>query len=305
MKRITLFLLLVAGAPCAVSQSQPTLFVPGVVPTPVISNAAPAFTPDGSTVYFGQSAGGSDEFIVVSHLRQGQWTSPRTASFSGHFRDLEPAFAPDGNYLVFASNRPATPGGQVLTGHYNGRVLPEAGGHLWKVVREGQHWGKPQPLPAVINSNSSIFSPALTADGTLYFMRADNGGGFHVYRAAMKNGQYATPVLAPFSDPVHGEFDPAVAADESFVIFCSPRPPAPPHTSDLFIVFRTSGGWSAPLDLRTVLGPGVYGIEARLSPNGKTLYFANDRGPGGISIPKHRFVWQADLTKLLASHGRA
>lgn len=272
------------------------------MPTQVASNAAPAFSPDGNTVYFGQSTS-TGGIIVVSRHRHGHWSAPHPAPFSGRYRDLEPAFAPNGSYLIFASNRPAAPGGQLLAGHYNGRVLPGFGGQLWKVAREGEHWGQPRPLPSIINANSSVFSPAIAADGAFYFMRADNGAGFHVYRAAMDHGQYSAPVLVPFSDAAHGEFDPAVAPDESFVIFCSPRPPAPPHTTDLFITFRGANGWSAPLDLRSALGPAVYGIEARLSPDARTLYFSNDRGPAGVPVPQHRFVWQVDLTALLRTHG--
>jgi Tol biopolymer transport system component len=133
-------------------------------------------------------------------------------------------------------------------------------------------------------------------------MRAENGGKFHIYRAQMKGGEFEAPVLAPFSNTDYGDFDPAVAPDQSYLIFSSGRPPAP-HATDLFIVFRTANGWGEPIDLRTVLSDGVHGIEARLSPDGKTLYFSNSRGPSGADIPNARFTWQVDLTALLKAHG--
>lgn len=287
----------------ASSQSDPSIFVPGIIPTSVLNSAAPAFTPDGNTVYFFQSSGGANVTIVFSQRSGDQWSDPKTAVFSGKYRDLEPAFAPDGKYLIFASNRPTTSNGALLDGHYNGQVFPGSGGNLWRVRLTKEGWQEPEWLPAQINSNSSVFSPAVAGDGSLYFMRAEDGGRFHIYRSQMRHGKYETPVLASFSDAEHGEYDPAVAADESYLIFSSGRPPAPPKTTDLFIVFRTANGWGEPIDLRSALSDNVHGIEARLSPDGKTLYYSNSRGPSGADVPNGRFIWRVDLTTLLKSHG--
>jgi hypothetical protein len=119
----------------------------------------------------------------------------------------------------------------------------------------------------------------------------------------MKNGKFETPVLASFSDAAHGEYDPAVAPNESYLISSSGRAPAPPKTTDLFIVFRTANGWGGPIDLRSALSEDVHTIEARLSPDGKTLYFSNARSPSGTDVPNGRYIWKADLTALLKANG--
>jgi Tol biopolymer transport system component len=284
------------------AQPDATILIPGAIPSSAPSTAAPTFTPDGNTVYFGQSLGASNSSIVVSERHGNQWTLPEIAAFSGQYRDLEPAFAPSGKYLIFASNRPATANGAELDGHYNGQVFPKGGGNLWQVRFEKGAPQKPEQLPAAINSNDAVFSPAVTADGSLYFMRAENGGKFHIYRAQMKNGKFETPVLASFSNTDFGDFDSAVSPGDSYLIFCSGRPPAPKVT-DLFIVFRTPSGWGDPIDLRSELSDNVHGIEARLSPDGKTLYFSNSRGPSGADVPNSRFTWQVDLSPVLKAHG--
>ena len=51
----------------------------------------------------------------------GRWTRPKTASFSGAWVDLEPAWSPDGSFVVFASNRPHGGGSQPLSAHYYGK----------------------------------------------------------------------------------------------------------------------------------------------------------------------------------------
>ncbi|MGH9518408.1 MAG: hypothetical protein ACRD2D_02120, partial [Terriglobales bacterium] len=272
-----------------------TRFAPGVIPATVPNCTGPAFLPNGRTVIFTAAPPDfSSDGLYISQQRNGKWTTPMPAPFSGHFRNLEAAMAPSGKFLIFASNRPSQAGGPTLTGHYNGKALPDHGGHLWRVARSGSGWDQVVELPDSINSTDSVFSPAVTGDGSLYFMHAVEGGDFHIYRSALAHGVYQTPKPAAFSQTKYPDFDPAVAADESYVIFSSPRPPAPPHTSDLFIVFRTSKGWSAPLDLRDAISPQVYGIEARLSPAGRTLYFTH-------SAPdKTNPIWQVSLASVLA-----
>ncbi|HEX4039208.1 MAG TPA: hypothetical protein VHX37_14215 [Acidobacteriaceae bacterium] len=295
-------LALVSASFHAAGQAQVTAVVPGEIASAAPYNMAPAFSPDGKTVYFTQ-ADKKTTSIVVSRWSGGSWSSPQTAPFSGQARDLEAAFAPSGKFLIFASNRSATPAGSPLDGHYNGKVSPGGGGHLWKVELKDGTWQKPQLLPASINVNDAVFSPAISADGSLYFMRADDGGGvFHIYRSQFRKGRYQAPVRAPFSNTTYGDYDPAVAPDESFLIFSSPRSPAP-HATDLFIVFRTAGGWSEPVDLRSVLSGEVHGVEARLSPDGKTLYFTGPRPSSPGSAPNSSAILRVSIAQLLASHG--
>src|SRR5262245_10159682 len=97
-----------------VSQS-PSIFAPGIISSP-LHDAAPAFTPDGKSVYFGRS-NPSHSTILVSYLKHGQWSEPELAPFSGQWDDMEPAISPDGSFLVFVSNRPALGRGIPLDGH--------------------------------------------------------------------------------------------------------------------------------------------------------------------------------------------
>jgi len=283
-------------------QAQNLPVTPADLPAPRPDAAAPAFAPNGKTVYFGERSEETGSSIMVSRRQDGGWSRPEPASFSGRDRDLEPAFAPNGRYLVFASNRAAEPMQARLDGHYNGQILPQKGGNLWRVDLIRGVSGKPYRLPDVINTLDSVFSPALTADGSLYFMRADDGKNFHIFRSQSIRGKFAVPTPAAFSDAHFGEFDPAVAPDESFVVFSSGRPPAP-KTIDLFITFRTGAAWSEPIDLRTAVSPDAYGLEARLSPDARTLYFTNSRSPSGATEDDARYFWQVDLSPLLRAHG--
>ena len=130
-----------------------TLFAPGDLPTAAANSAAPAFSPDGKIVLLGQSSGGANISIMQSHREGKNWSAPEFPLFSGKYHDLEPAFSPNGKYVVFASNRPVTAGGALIDGNYNGNKYPGSGGNLWQVNYLNKSWGTPVALPSSINAN--------------------------------------------------------------------------------------------------------------------------------------------------------
>lgn len=264
-----------AAVPQAQGGTAATIFAPGVISGPA-NDAATTFSPDGRTVYFFRS-NGEDYDIMTSHLAGNRWSQPRIASFSGHWRDLEPAMAPDGSYLIFASSRPIDGGNKPIDGHWGGQLHAGRGGHLWRVDRQGDGWSKPTLLPDTVNRFDSTFSPAIAADGSLYFMAATAPGGhFQLYCAPRKNDQYQTPELLPFSAGQYGGVDPAVAPDQSFIVYGSNRPPTPAHNSYAFIAFHTHGHWGDPIPLPPAVNS-LGGIdELRLGPDGHTLYLTSN-----------------------------
>ncbi|HSU96494.1 MAG TPA: hypothetical protein VLI40_04650 [Gemmatimonadaceae bacterium] len=263
-----------SSKPVPAQVTAPEIFAPGVI-SGSANDLSPAFTPDGRTVLFTRS-NSSQSTIMISHLSGSTWSKPEIAPFSGEWRDLEPTMAPDGSYLIFVSNRPATSGGKALDGFYNGAAQPAAGGNLWRVDRTARGWGEPHRLPDIVNSNTSIYSPSIAGDGSIYFMQPTGAKArFHLFRAQFSNGAFATPVAVPVSASEDvGDYDPAVAPDESFMVFSSAR--LPDKGTSLFIAFRKNGVWSTPEYMGdTVSIPHAGNIEARLGPDHRTLYFSS------------------------------
>jgi Tol biopolymer transport system component len=269
---------------------------------PTGTYASPAFTPDGRTmiVTYGTAA---QRRLMISHRRGEVWSTPAPASFSGRWRDIEPAMSPDGAYLVFVSNRPATEKGKALDGFYSGSVKPGAGGNLWRVDRVRKGWGQPVRLPDVVNANSSIFAPALTRNGDLVFMQPDpKTGRFRLYRSRFAKGTYTTPEPLSFSDGAYNDYDPAVAPDGSFIIFSSGRTPAPKDLgAAIFVAMADGEGWRAPI----LIDPILLGVEVRLSPDGSTLYFTTDRPTPSAPLPPSgatdQRIWEVRTTGLRPS----
>jgi Tol biopolymer transport system component len=256
----------------APDSSSPEIFAPGVISGPA-HDSAPAFTPDGNTVYFSRSSG-SKSIILVSTRGSHSWSPPVIAPFSGPWNDLEPTMAPDGSCLVFVSNRPAKTGGAPIEGSYQGSK--QNGGNLWLVRRQGDGWSAPERLPDTVNSSASTFAPSLAADGSVYYMHPQpDTGKFRLFRSQYRDGTWETGVPLPFSDGLVSDVDPAVAPDESFIVFSSARKPE--RDMDLFIAFRDHGTWQSPVWLGATVNSDGSDAEARLGPDHRTLYFSSER----------------------------
>jgi Tol biopolymer transport system component len=279
-RRMLLVALLLATASTA-----PDRFTPFALPTGSFLQD-PAFTPDGTSLFLTRIDPNGDHTIVVTSLRDGNWSAPAVAPFSGHWRDLATVLSADGNEIIFASNRPATDGGQPIDAFFGGKLRPTRGGNLWSVRREGDGWGTPVRLPDAVNSSTTIFSPALAADGTLYFMHPSGPKNlFHLFVAKPEDGVYRASEPAPFSnDAERSDFDPTVAPDNSFTIFVSNRPPSRPGTADLFITFRHGDTWTTPQDMDRSIDPNGDAIEPRISLDGKTLYYTAGDPPSLMRV---------------------
>jgi hypothetical protein len=111
-------------------------------------------------------------------------------------------------------------------------------------------------------------------------------GHFHLFVAKPNGASYAAGSVAPFDDSQHSSFDPVVASDGSFIVFSSNRPPAKPNASDLFVTYDRSGTWSEPSDLSVSINPTGSAIEARLSPDNRTLYFNSGKALWRVDMPQ-------------------
>ncbi|RDS79127.1 hypothetical protein DWU98_19155 [Dyella monticola] len=266
------------GATCASFASDapadaPQVFAPGVISGPA-GEACPAFTPDGNTVYFDVGM-----MILVSHREHGTWSRPDIAPFSGQWLDHDPTMSPDGSYLVFVSNRPIKPGAQALSVTVHGKVYPARGGHLWRVDRKGNGWGTPVHLPDAVNSSDRTYAPSIAADGSLYFIHPDGQGVFHIYSSAFTHGVYQPATLVAVGDPSATTHDPAIAPDQSFMVFNSADPKAG-GMGDFYIAFREGGHWGKPIDLGEAINgkPGKWSQwGAHIAPDHRTLYYTSDR----------------------------
>lgn len=279
----------VLGAPPARAQA-PTPPAPVIVLAGVLNadhDDSPAFTPDGKAFFFDRTIG-HDKFIMVSRRSGGHWSRPETAPFSGRWLDQDPVVSPDGTYLVFSSNRPV-PGGDSVVFVQDGKEY--RGANLWRVDRRGDGWGAPVWLGPRVNGSTLVVAPSIAGNGALYFIQR-LGGAMHIYRSAYRSGTYQPAVRVALGDTAQPTHDPAVAPDESFLVFDYGK--GEKSLGRLSIAFREGDHWSAPRDLGNEANRDApWG--AHLSPDHRTVY-----------VTGNTHVWSLSLTPWLggSGHGR-
>lgn len=273
----------------------PQIFAPGVISGPA-NDGAPAFSPDGNTIFFTRS--GATWAVILESQRAGDhWSEPQIASFSGEWNDQQPAMSPDGSFIVFISSRPAPPSQEPS----NTGTTPLRAFGIWQVKRAGTGWGQPVRLPDTVNFCPLIFKPSVAADSNIYFMAMEKGKKFRLFRSQYQGGVYRKAEPLSFSDGTAGDVDPEIAPDESFLLFSSDgrRPDDTAH-EHLFIVFKKAGAWGTVVPIRYA-GDDLRGSsndnESHLSPDRRTLYFSSDRTLP-VHFPRTREQATQDIQRL-------
>jgi Tol biopolymer transport system component len=146
--------------------------------------------------------------------------------------------------------------------------------------RTNQGFSHSRRLEAPVSSEKRDAWASLADNGNLYFMSNRDGGYGHwdIYKAEYEDGGYEN--VKNIGRPVNSEVseaDPAIAPDESYLLFCSHRPGGFGE-SDLYITFRKQDGtWSTPQNM----GPGINtpfsDEKPYITQDGKYLFFSNDK----------------------------
>lgn len=159
---------------------------------------------------------------------------------------------------------------------------PGPGANIWRVDRKGNHWGDPVWLGPTINSDVFIDFPSLASDGTMYFMRWDDAKkSMHLLRSRYKRGTFLAPEFVTLGDPAVSIHDPAVARDQSFILFDYGKVKG--GLGRLCIAFREGDHWSKPIDVGDDLNKDLpWG--SHLDPDGQTVYFTGKSGIQKFSL---------------------
>ncbi|HVG32230.1 MAG TPA: hypothetical protein VM911_04090 [Pyrinomonadaceae bacterium] len=266
----------------AKSMSEPAIFAEGTLCTGDYESH-PAFTPDGRTVYFlKNNPNFSFWTIVVSHFKNGRWTTPEVAPFSGQYSDADPFITPDGKRFYFISNRPLAS---------TAAAAPRAKDDLdiWMMEMTASGWSAPVNLGAPVNSPGNEWYPTIAANGTIYFGSDREGGKGRtdLYRSRLVNGSYAPAEnLGATLNTQFNEFEPLIAPDESFLIFmCGGRKDAR-GGFDLYLSYNRKGVWTEPVNLGDQINSSGNELSPKISPDGKYFFWTSTRDATSETPPK-------------------
>jgi hypothetical protein len=241
----------------------PEAFAPGIINTDADEGSS-GFALNG-TVYLFQKFLESGCHTYITRLRDGAWTPPKLIPF---WKSL----AANGDFVFSSDDK--TMLYQVRTG-----TGPSVISHIWRAEVTSTGWGEQISLPSPVNSPHFESFASDTAEGTLYFFSGRPGGKgrFDLWRCARTGGTFAEPVNLGSLNTEFDEWDPFIAPDESYLVFCSTKPGGLGR-DDIYISFRgEDAAWGPPVNL----GPEVNssGSENRpwISRDGKFFFFTSTR----------------------------
>lgn len=238
-----------------------------------------AITSDQREVYFTVESF-KKEFsciCVIKKSEEGNWQHVEVASFSGQYKDLEPALSSDGLRLYFSSARPLTPIEKQSKDF-----------DIWYVERKDLQspWGNPINIGSNINTEKDEFYPSIANSGNIYFTRMSNNKQKKedIFISTFTNNSYATP--APLSDSINGntyEYNAYIAPDESFIIFTSYGRKDDLGGSDLYISKKNKDGiW---LGAKNMTENNSNKIDYCPFVQNNTLYFTSERSTVSKELP--------------------
>jgi Tol biopolymer transport system component len=249
-----------------IDSDTPRLFGPGII-SDGFSNRDMALSPDGNDIFYTlQWSYGLFSVILHSQKRNGEWTKPETAWFSGRFNDLEPAYSPDGQKLFFTSNRPLT--GADSSKDYD----------IWYMRRKGSSWDGPFNVGSEINTTSDEFYPSLAKNGNLYFTRDNGETKDDIFMAAFINGKYETPVRLP--DAVNSksfDFNAFIDPDENFILFSSYKRTDDLGGGDLYYSLRKNGNWLPAIHFGKEINSPALDYSPFVSGDKRYFFFSSKR----------------------------
>jgi len=241
----------------------PEIFAPGFVSTRMTEGSI-TFTLDGQECYWTLHPSGF-ETIMMSKVKDGEWTKPEVAPLTSKYLDGFPSIHPDGSKLYFHSFRPT---GDTV--NYPARL------NIWVVERKNGEWSEPDLVAAPVNGKGNSGCPCVTESGNLYFSRVMPSGAEFMVRSRYIDDQFSELEVLPENvNTSAGNFHGFIVSDESYLII--PRTGRDDLIDDeweFYISFRNDNDeWSDLKNVGYLIQNADFPMTPSISADGKYFFF--------------------------------
>jgi hypothetical protein len=245
---------------------------PGLVPEPFAKDLITAGEDvgccgfaRGGTVFVGQEFREGRCRTFIMRQGKGGWSAPELIPFWE-------TMAQNGDFVISSDDK---------TMLYQVRKDPGSGptSQIWRVEITETGWGERSPFPAPVNGRDFESYASDTSGGTLYFfsLRPGGKGRFDLYSSDLKDGIYGDPVNLAALNSAYDEWDPFIAPDGSYLIFCSTKPEGLGR-DDLYIAFRQPGGeWGPAVNMGSAVNSAGSENRPFVSRDGRYFFFTSTR----------------------------
>lgn len=198
-------------------------------------------------------------------------------TINSSFHDYAPLLYPDGEAIIFTSNRevPLQPGMPKPDTNFE---------DIYLATRNDEHWNTPRPISPNVNVEQHDAGASISHDGHFLFLYYEEGYG-DIYMSERVNNTWEKPVALNLNiNTLNWETSACMSADGRKLYFSSNRPGGYGEL-DIWMSTRDGkGDWGKPVNL----GPNINTPGNEDSPfihhDGVTLYFGSDAHPGLGSV---------------------
>ncbi len=254
----------------------PQVFAKGIISTKHFEHSSPAFSPDLKEVFWSiickenLESGNYNHTIFHLVFKNGNWSKPDTAFFSGPTNDDVPMFSPNGKRLYFSRNFSDT---LIIEDWSLNNNLD-----IFFIEKNKNGWEEPVNIGKEINTNKAEWQATISKNYNIYFENylkgVKNNSG--IFCSEFKNNKYQKPYPLPKSINSE-EYDrtPFIAPDESYIIFSSSRNPENNGNGygDLYISFKINNKWSKAIYMGNKINTKERERFPTVSPDGEYLFF--------------------------------
>jgi Tol biopolymer transport system component len=245
----------------------PEIFASGIITTD-ISEGCSGWGNNMEYFIFQRWIDGKSHLYIMNQLN-GVWTKPGLLPFVDRYQVGDFTIAPDGKTLAFASN--------ILIDEIGSEG---EGGNIWLVEKTLTGWGEPKQIGKPINTKYHDSYPSMASNGNIYFFSRKPGGygQSDIYFSKFIGGKYQEPVnLGKNINTEYHEWDPYIAPDESYMIFCSTMPGGFGE-DDFYVSFKQNdGSWSKPVNMGEEINSEKSENRPYVSPDGKYFFYTSTR----------------------------
>mgnify|MGYP001544750753 CR=1 FL=1 len=243
------------------------VFLPLLVSTNLHEDGAPWFSLDGRSLYW-RVYDGKRFYIYHGATDVNGHFKRIKMPFSNTYRTGRICLSPDGNKLLFSSDRPVSGKG------------PKKDFDIWVMQKKSNQWQPPEHLSNGVNSSMDELDMSVSRNGTLYFNReGKTAEAFNILYSKPIRGKYGKAKLmdSPIASS-YMEIAPYISPNETILIFTSSGRPDGRGGLDLYIAFKhQNGSWTKPINMGDRINTKYSEKFASFSPDGKYFYFVSNR----------------------------
>lgn len=227
------------------------------------------FSPDENTILFtiaNNTSANRFYTIFITEKKNGIWTKPQIAPFSGQFSDADPFFDPSGKRIYFISTRPTI--ARSVKSDFD----------IWYVDYDNKNFGLAQHLGNEVNSFNDELYPAVSEKGNLFYSTENGKNGYDLVVSKYVDNRFQRPVILGDSiNTSKTEFDAYVAPDESYIIYTGIGYIDSQGSGDLYISFNKGTHWTKGKNLGNKINSVNMEQCPMVSLSGRFLFFTSFR----------------------------